>query len=183
MTQEKPKPKAGSRTFMSLHVASLLIGLIGITALISSFYRGVQAEDPQEKVEAKTYVGTKECKKCHMKIYLGFRKSAKYKESWKQIADAPDKEKCYSCHTTGFGRPSGFVSLEATPELKGVGCESCHGPGSAHIAVARTAEKEKKAEDPATIVRINAAIERRVTRCVECHNLHIPDKAVEARKK
>ena len=33
---------------------------------------------------------------------------------------------CLSCHTTGFGHPSGFVSLESTPQLKHVSCSECH---------------------------------------------------------
>jgi hypothetical protein len=40
---------------------------------------------------------------------------------------------CYHCHTTGYGKPGGFVSPEKTPHLKNAGCEVCHGPGEFHI--------------------------------------------------
>jgi hypothetical protein len=36
------------------------------------------------------------------------------------------------CHVVGLGSQSGFRSLAATPRLKDVGCESCHGPAAAH---------------------------------------------------
>lgn len=46
-------------------------------------------------------------------------------KDWK---DTPMTKKCNGCHTTGFDSMTGkFVEF-------GVGCESCHGPGSRHAA-------------------------------------------------
>src|SRR5262249_54768125 len=39
---------------------------------------------------------------------------------------------CIVCHTIGFAHQSGYVDEKATPALKNVGCENCHGPGSGH---------------------------------------------------
>jgi hypothetical protein len=39
---------------------------------------------------------------------------------------------CVGCHSIGYGRPRGFLNAKATPDLKHVGCESCHGPSSFH---------------------------------------------------
>jgi hypothetical protein len=41
---------------------------------------------------------------------------------------------CVACHTVGFGEEGGFVSGDETPELEGVQCENCHGPGGAHVS-------------------------------------------------
>lgn len=86
-----------------------------------------------------TYVGSDACKTCHKKEYNSFMKYAKKSKSYESIERVKKgltKEEirgCYFCHTTGYGKPGGFVSIEKTPHLKNAGCEVCHGPGSVHI--------------------------------------------------
>ncbi|MES1227789.1 MAG: multiheme c-type cytochrome [Armatimonadota bacterium] len=41
---------------------------------------------------------------------------------------------CLPCHVVGLTSSKGFQSPKLTPDLVGVGCESCHGPGTAHSA-------------------------------------------------
>ena len=38
---------------------------------------------------------------------------------------------CVVCHTIGYGYQSGYLGDQKTAHLKHVGCENCHGPGSA----------------------------------------------------
>ena len=38
------------------------------------------------------------------------------------------------CHTVGFDYETGYMDDKKTPNLKHVGCENCHGPGSGHVA-------------------------------------------------
>ncbi len=86
-----------------------------------------------------TYVGSEVCQPCHPNEYKSFMEYAKKSRSFHSIErmqkglSKDEIKQCYSCHTTGYGRPGGFVSPEKTPHLKNAGCEVCHGPGSLHI--------------------------------------------------
>ncbi len=85
------------------------------------------------------YVGSDTCKRCHEKEYESFTKYAKKSRSFESIErlrkglTEEEIKGCYACHTTGHGKPGGFVSVEKTPHLKNAGCEVCHGPGSVHV--------------------------------------------------
>ncbi len=87
----------------------------------------------------KTFVGSDACKECHADQYATYSKYSKKAHSSNSIkimaSDLTQDElaSCYSCHTTGYGQPGGFVSFEQTPDLSNAGCEVCHGPGSAHV--------------------------------------------------
>jgi hypothetical protein len=86
-----------------------------------------------------TYVGSKKCAECHEKEYSNYTKFSKKAHSSHGIKlmasdlDPDELKECYECHTTGYGKPGGFVSFEQTPEMENDGCEVCHGPGSLHI--------------------------------------------------
>lgn len=85
------------------------------------------------------YVGVEQCRSCHRKEYDSFTQFAKKSRSFESIKRVKkglsDEEvrRCYGCHTTGYGRPGGFISEEKTPHLKNAGCEVCHGPGERHL--------------------------------------------------
>jgi nitrate/TMAO reductase-like tetraheme cytochrome c subunit len=128
------------------------------------------------------YTGMAECKSCHLEHWINFRNTAKHKNSWRRIERTKDKTKCYKCHTTGHGKPSGFESPGKTPKLQGLSCESCHGAGSTHVEVSKKAQEAGKMEDPAVVEEIRKGYEGRPRNCFECHNVHIPDKAERARK-
>ena len=80
-----------------------------------------------------TYIGVDKCKGCHPVEFKDFT-STKFSKSWVilQMRGKTTDSECLKCHSTGYGKPSGFVSEEATPYLKGKQCEACHGPGSIH---------------------------------------------------
>lgn len=94
------------------------------------------AAPAQEK--AGTFLGSQTCAECHEDQYKSFKAYAKKAKSFESVrkmlhaVTGDELKKCYECHTTGYGKPGGFVSQEKTPALAEVGCESCHGPGSVH---------------------------------------------------
>jgi len=105
---------------------------------------GISGFNPQiarcgNSTRTPKYVGSDACKVCHKKEYASFMKYAKKSTSYKDIErmkkGLTEKEikNCYGCHTTGYGKPGGFISPEKTPQLKNAGCEVCHGPGSLHV--------------------------------------------------
>ena len=82
---------------------------------------------------------------------------------------------CLTCHVTGYGEAGGYAAgtpVETLRDLLDVGCESCHGPGSAHDKAAKAfAEATSPAEEQrlekemrATIYRIRAE-----NPCIRCH--------------
>jgi hypothetical protein len=87
----------------------------------------------------KTYVGAERCNECHATQYKNYITYSKKAHSYKSIVvmkkglTTAEFEKCFECHTTGYGKPTGFRSEQETPHLKDAGCETCHGPGSLHI--------------------------------------------------
>jgi hypothetical protein len=131
----KVKGKYSNGALLTLMVLLLVLGL----------YFPSQAEEQQE---GNTFIGSLACKSCHPREYDNFMTYAKKSVSFQSIEKqmkhlTPEEiEKCYPCHTTGYGKPGGFISIEQTPHLKNAGCEVCHGPGAEH---ART-------EDPAKII-------------------------------
>jgi hypothetical protein len=143
------------------------------------------------------YVGTNKCKKCHIKEYKSWKdmKKAKTLDVLKpgEAAEAktkanldPQKDytqdsSCLKCHTTGFGHPGGYVvpdpadekAVKAAKKLAGVGCESCHGAGSAYLELHEEIKKSKrtyKADEmyAAGMTKIDAAA------CATCHNEESP---------
>lgn len=106
--------------------------------------------NPRSELLGK-YVGSQACATCHEYSYKAWRMTW-HSRGYSTLAklDPPrihDPE-CISCHVVGwhptecFPYVSGFDSLEKTPELTDVGCETCHGPGEAHIAAESGANKK-----------------------------------------
>ena len=84
------------------------------------------------------FVGSAACQSCHVVEHAAWSASPHARAVQTLAAARKDgNPDCLRCHTTGFGRPSGFPEkgLPAHhPDLAAVGCESCHGPGGDHVA-------------------------------------------------
>lgn len=90
---------------------------------------GRAAEGPTEVA----FVGPPSCATCHKGAVEIWENSAHARASRTLHEAGFSTPACLPCHTTGYRRPGGFVNEEATPDLAGVGCEACHGPGANHI--------------------------------------------------
>jgi 2',3'-cyclic-nucleotide 2'-phosphodiesterase (5'-nucleotidase family) len=91
------------------------------------------------------YVGNDVCGRCHQ-AQLTQWKGTGHAKAWQTLVDAgkDTQPECISCHVVGLGKPGGFSSAGATPGFTNVGCESCHGMGTQHVAW--PAQKAKVAE-------------------------------------
>lgn len=82
-----------------------------------------------------SYTGSDACKSCHEYAYEKWRQKghARAYSILETVGSDYDPE-CVICHVVGLRYESGFVSPEQTPQMRDVGCENCHGPGSMHIS-------------------------------------------------
>ncbi len=114
---------------------------------------------PGVRTEA-TYVGTEKCVGCHKTaaaVWANSPHSHAFATLVQRAAEADPK--CVGCHTVGFGEPSGYRREFGSAKLVNVGCESCHGPGSIHVA-----EKEGGAAGSFTFRPLDAGD------CLQCHH-------------
>jgi predicted CXXCH cytochrome family protein len=101
------------------------------------------------------YVGYQSCVDCHAEE-AGLWVHTIHATAYDELLDTSEADLpiCLPCHTVGYGKPSGFVDIESTPQLANVQCECCHGPGSNHNA------------DP---IGAPLTIEYGAALCGECH--------------
>jgi hypothetical protein len=150
-----------------------------------------------EDAPKPAYVGPDKCKACHLKQHKSWKATpmAKSFEVLKPDQAAEKKKarnidlatdftkdaKCLKCHTTGYGKESGYPAVVAdkawTPEeetratmLQGVTCEACHGPGSLYIPLKKQNEKFKLEE----IQKLGATTPPKAEQCLACHVKECP---------
>jgi hypothetical protein len=127
------------------------------------------------------YLGDRYCEGCHADVYRSWRKT-QMAGTFNSLYPGADRESkthalgidpdadftrdpaCFPCHTTGFGQPGGFVSLESTPNRVGVQCEACHGPASEYMDHMKARQAGKKVEKSEGLVLGDARA------CVQCHH-------------
>ena len=68
---------------------------------------------------------------CHFEYFKEWEKDP-HANAFARLGRMSNNPYCLKCHTTGYGEAQGFVTEKITPELRGVQCEACHGPGSRH---------------------------------------------------
>ncbi len=141
----------------------------------------------QPHPSSKRFVGSAACGDCHTKAFEKWQ-STSHSHATDSLVKPPNSRgsiarhfdpECLSCHVTGwepqqhYPFESGYLSLEKTPLLTHVGCENCHGPGSAHVA-AEDGTGNLSADAIAKIrtdMRLTLEGEAAERKCIECHDL------------
>ncbi|MHC4787720.1 MAG: multiheme c-type cytochrome [Planctomycetota bacterium] len=145
---------------LTIGVALVVTGLIAVGIFIA---HGAQVPEEAE------FVGTAKCRLCHLQQYRTWQQT-KHSSNF-EVLIGPERSEpdCVRCHVTGYGKPGGFVSEEESPHMTNVGCESCHGPGSAHLEAARVAPATGTWDTKIDKVPAGSA-------CLKCHNPHVRQK-------
>lgn len=150
-----------------------------------------------DETPAYTYVGSSKCKKCHIAESKSWKKTrmgkafetlkpgvaaeAKTKHGLDPAKDYTTDATCLKCHTTGFGHDGGYAIPDPTDKkavrkakkLAGVGCESCHGPGSAYIKVFEDIFRSKRKYKVEELYAVGLK-KMDGTACTTCHNSESP---------
>ncbi len=104
------------------------------------------------------YAGSKTCSSvgCHQFEYVVWSQN-QHSHAYETLVEkgAQYDPECVVCHVVGYDDMSGFQTAEKTPDLENVGCEYCHGPGSAH--------NKNPYENKMTV------IEDKIKLCLKCH--------------
>lgn len=154
---------------------------LAATAALFAVLSGIASAEP-------AYEGRKKCGSCHRSQLESWEKTAHAKaldslapkakaEAKKKAKLDPNKDyrqdqDCIGCHSTGLNQEGGYDPKEPGKYLTGVGCESCHGPGTEYRLVHRKAGQafEKKQQTAARQQLADAGQEFKFTeRCSSCH--------------
>jgi hypothetical protein len=96
--------------------------------------RAADTPVPQPPAGQATYVGMDACSDCHADEDAFWKKTV-HASAWKTLVDRGQEYDldCIGCHVTGWDKPGGS-NLAHNDKLRDVQCETCHGPGSIHVA-------------------------------------------------
>ncbi len=124
--------------------------------------KGAAAEAP-----AAEYIGHKRCASCHFEQFMSWR-NTKHSKAFENVPKQYyTNTECLGCHITGYGVPGGYTRDK--PDLVGVTCEACHGPGSRHEAVTKQFEGKEELTD-AERAQITGTIQPPTMNvCADCH--------------
>jgi hypothetical protein len=163
--------------------------VLGYSVLLLAVFVLVTWLGPSPQAQEHEYIGSNNCRKCHIKEWRSWSetKMAKAFEVLKpgERADAktaagldPKKDyttdaSCVKCHVTGYGKPGGFVDIESTPDLAGVGCEACHGAGGTYTQDGYMTLQNREYEK-AKLVAVGLVGEITKEQCESCHNTESP---------
>ena len=177
------------------HKALVVVAGIAATGLLYAA-NGAGTEAPKARTAPTAaaqkdvpYIGAEKCKTCHDSDETGNQyhawKNGPHAKAWEAlasdeakeiagkmgIADPQKADQCIKCHMTGFGVEEKLLK-KGFEKTAGVQCESCHGPGEAHMKarLKATMKGDKTADlSPDEIVTVPPQ-----DTCLQCHNDESP---------
>ena len=104
-----------------------------------------------------SYAGNASCTDCHSEAAAFWQKTV-HATAWQTLVDRGQQFDldCIGCHVTGWQKPGGS-NLGHNDKLRDIQCETCHGPGSIHVAKGGLEKPLAIAKAPATDL------------CTSCH--------------
>jgi hypothetical protein len=175
------------RTMPKSLITALAIALTGVVAFAFS---SAPQTPPAAAKKVNHYIGAAKCKNCHSAPENGDQygcwAKTKHAEAFKTlagdeakklgaakgIADPQKDEKCFKCHTTGFGLAED--QFKKGFDKSNVQCEACHGPGEAHMAARMAAGAAADPKVRVTIPEGEIALNGNPKFCQGCHNAESP---------
>lgn len=150
---------------------------------------------PRAHPSGLEFVGSASCADCHAEEFEIWADGVDgdggpHEKATRDLAANPNDDRvwvqrdydpeCMSCHATGWNPQkfypykTGLTDLAKQAHLSGNGCENCHGPGSAHVAMEQLAAKQNIGEDKLAATRKQMRLtlkQARANACKECHDL------------
>lgn len=138
-----PPPHGSYFTLDQIRINKLLACNTAVQDAVGEFFRrtgeanvkaaAAVAVTPPPRGQA-SYTGTASCTDCH-EDQVAFWNKTVHATAWKTLVDRGQQFDldCIGCHVTGWDRPGGS-NLAHNDKLRDVQCETCHGPGSIHVA-------------------------------------------------
>jgi hypothetical protein len=146
LSGDPPEPERNPPRF-GIHLGIWASGLLVL--LLAIIITGYLSRQRHTHPTDFKYVGPRKCAKCHEEqaasweetrmamsfdaLRPGIYAAEKEMVGLDSEADYTHDEDCLPCHTTGYGKVGGFVSIETTPDMAGVTCEACHGAGGMYV--------------------------------------------------
>lgn len=174
--------------------ASTLVIAAAAVLVLCVLPASTTADGAQTK-KANRFIGAAKCKTCHSSKETGnqFEALSKMKHAHafevlatdaakatakaKGIDDPQKADACVKCHVTAFGVPDAEIA-KGFDRAIGVQCETCHGPGEAHMKARMAAAAAEDPSAPKIYKGVPAGellASPEISLCTGCHNAESPN--------
>lgn len=129
--------------YRAVEIAPDVPRLPEVSTQIATYFRAVNEHNrvefasrapPPAPPGTARYLGAEACRDCHEEAYQVWQRT-RHSHAYRtiEVVSKNFNLSCVGCHVTGYRRPGGSEVVQ-NEGLRDVQCESCHGPGSLHVA-------------------------------------------------